>query len=66
MTGPGVDVNLLGTEPYKGKLLEVTYGGWPLHTYRFAYSAQSSVVNIGIRQFGGQWDALGPAGQFIT
>jgi hypothetical protein len=66
VTGPGVDVNLLGTEPYKGKLLEVTYGGWPLHTYRFAYSAQSSVVNIGIRQFGGQWDALGPAGQFIT
>jgi predicted lipoprotein with Yx(FWY)xxD motif len=66
VAGPGVDVNLLGTTPYKGKLLEVTYAGWPLHTYRFAYSAQTSVMNIGIRQFGGQWDALGPAGQFIT
>jgi hypothetical protein len=66
VTGPGVDVNLLGTIPYRGKLRAVTYAGWPLHTYRFAYSAQSSVVNIGIKQFGGQWDALGPAGQFIT
>jgi len=66
VAGPGVDVNLLGTEPYKGKLLEVTYAGWPLHTYRFAYSAQTSVINIGIKQFGGQWDALGPAGQFVT
>jgi predicted lipoprotein with Yx(FWY)xxD motif len=66
VAGPGVDVNLLGTTPYRGKLRAVTYAGWPLHTYRFAYSAQSSVVNIGIKQFGGQWDALGPAGQFIT
>jgi hypothetical protein len=65
VTGPGVDVNLLGTTPYRGKLRAVTYAGWPLHTYRFAYSAQSSVINIGIRQFGDQWDALGPAGQFI-
>ena len=28
--------------------------------------AQSSVINIGIRQFGDQWDALGPAGQLIS
>jgi predicted lipoprotein with Yx(FWY)xxD motif len=66
VAGPGVDVNLLGTEPYKGKLREVTYAGWPLHTYKFAYSVQSSVINIGIKQFGGQWDALGPAGQLIS
>jgi hypothetical protein len=66
LVGPGVDTNLLGTMPYKGKLLAVTYAGWPLHTYRFAYSAQSSVINIGIRQFGDQWDALGPAGQLIS
>jgi hypothetical protein len=64
--GPGVDVNLLGTSPYKGRLKVVTYAGWPLHTYKFAYSAQTSVINIGIKQFGGQWDALGPAGQLIT
>jgi hypothetical protein len=66
VAGPGVDVNLLGTIPYRGKLHAVTYAGWPLHTYRFAYSAQTSVINIGIKQFGGQWDALGPAGQFVT
>jgi predicted lipoprotein with Yx(FWY)xxD motif len=66
VAGPGVDVNLIGTTPYKGRLKVVTYAGWPLHTYRFAYSAQTSVLNIGIKQFGGQWDALGPAGQFIT
>jgi predicted lipoprotein with Yx(FWY)xxD motif len=65
VAGPGVDANLLGSEPYKGKLREVTYAGWPLHTYRFAYSVQTSVINIGIRQFGDQWDALGPAGQLI-
>jgi hypothetical protein len=66
VAGPGVDVNLLGTEPYRGKLLAVTYAGWPLHRYRFAYSVQNSIMNIGIRQFGGRWDALGPAGEFIT
>ncbi len=66
VAGPGVDVNLLATTPYKGKLKAVTYAGWPLHTYKFAYSAQTSVIDIGIKQFGGQWDALGPAGQLIT
>jgi predicted lipoprotein with Yx(FWY)xxD motif len=65
VAGPGVDVNLLGTTPYKGRLRAVTYAGWPLHTYRFAYSARNSVMDIGVDQFGGQWDALGPAGQFI-
>ncbi len=66
VAGPGVDVNLLGTTPYRGKLRAVTYAGWPLHTYRFAYSARNSILNIGVRQFGDQWDALGPAGQIIT
>jgi predicted lipoprotein with Yx(FWY)xxD motif len=66
IAGPGIDANLLGAEPYRGKLLAVTYAGWPLHTYRFDYSAQNSVMNIGIRQFGDQWDALDPAGGFIS
>src|ERR1700753_1594224 len=42
---------MLGTEPYRGKLLAVPYAGWPLHTYRFNFSAQNSVLDIGIRQF---------------
>jgi hypothetical protein len=50
----------------RGKLLEVTYAGWPLHTYRFAYSAQNSIMNVGVRQFGDQWDALNAAGVFVT
>jgi predicted lipoprotein with Yx(FWY)xxD motif len=66
IAGPGIDANLLGAEPYRGKLLAVTYAGWPLHTYRFDYSAQNSVMNIGIRQFGDQWDALDPAGGLIS
>ena len=66
VAGRGVDANLLGTEPYKGRRLEVTYAGWPLHSYKFAYSAQNSVLDIGIRQFGDQWDALNPAGQLVS
>jgi predicted lipoprotein with Yx(FWY)xxD motif len=66
VAGRGIDVNMLGTIPYRGKLRAVTYAGWPLHTYRFAYSAKNSVINIGVRQFGDQWDALGPAGEIIT
>lgn len=65
VAGPGLDRRLLGTIPYRGRLRAVTYGGWPLHTYRFAYSARSSVMNIGIRQFGGNWYALGPTGRFV-
>lgn len=65
VAGPGVDPSLLGTIPYRGKLRAVTYAGWPLHTYKFAYSAQSSVMNIGIKQFGGRWYALDPAGQLV-
>ncbi|HET9093680.1 MAG TPA: hypothetical protein VFN36_01230 [Solirubrobacteraceae bacterium] len=66
LAGRGVDANLIGTTPYRGRRLAVTYAGWPLHTYRFAYSARNSVLNIGIRQFGDRWDALGPAGQFVS
>lgn len=66
VAGPGIDANLLGTEPYRGKLLEVTYAGWPLHTYRFAYSARNSVLDIGVRQFGDRWDALDAAGGLVS
>lgn len=59
--GPGVKKSLLGTIPYKGKLREVTYAGWPLHTYRFDTS-KASVMNIGIVQFGGAWYGLNASG----
>lgn len=65
IAGPGLNATLLGTIPYKGALRVVTYAGWPLHTYRFAYSAQASVINIGITQFGGRWVALNAAGRLV-
>jgi predicted lipoprotein with Yx(FWY)xxD motif len=65
VAGAGLDPKLLKTIPYAGKLREVTYAGWPLHSYKFAYSVQSSVINIGIKQFGGPWYALAPTGMII-
>jgi predicted lipoprotein with Yx(FWY)xxD motif len=65
VAGAGLDPKLLKTIPYTGRLREVTYAGWPLHSYKFAYSAQSSVINIGIKQFGGPWYALAPTGMII-
>jgi hypothetical protein len=65
LAGPGIDPKLVGTIPYRGRLREVTYAGWPLHRYKFAYSAQSSVLDIGIRQFGGNWYALAPNGKIV-
>jgi predicted lipoprotein with Yx(FWY)xxD motif len=65
VAGPGLNPELLGTITYKNKLRVVTYNGWPLHTYKFAYSAQSSVINIGIKQFGGPWYALDANGKIV-
>ena len=40
VAGPGVDMQPARNGALaQGKLLAVTYAGWPLHTYRFAYSA---------------------------
>jgi predicted lipoprotein with Yx(FWY)xxD motif len=65
IAGPGINPSLLGTIPYKGKLRQVTYAGYPLDTYKFAASAESSVTNIGIEQFGGPWDAMTAAGKTV-
>jgi predicted lipoprotein with Yx(FWY)xxD motif len=65
VAGAGLDTKLLKTIPYAGKLREVTYAGWPLHSYKFVYNVQSSVINIGIKQFGGPWYALAPTGMII-
>jgi predicted lipoprotein with Yx(FWY)xxD motif len=64
VAGPGVKKSLLGSIPYKGNLREVTYKGHPLHTYRFDVS-KLSVINIGIRQFGGPWYALNAKGGVV-
>lgn len=66
IAGPGINGALLGSIPYKGKLRQVTYAGYPLDTYKFAASAESSVTNIGIKQFGGPWDAVTAAGKTVA
>jgi predicted lipoprotein with Yx(FWY)xxD motif len=65
IAGPGINPALLGSIPYQGKLRQVTYAGRPLDGYKFAASAQSSVTNIGIRQFGGPWDAVTATGKIV-
>ena len=62
--GPGVKKALLGSIPYKGGLREVTYKGYPLHTY-VKDDSKRDVLNIGIRQFGGAWYALNPKGHLV-
>lgn len=62
--GPGVNRKLVGTIPYKGKERELTYGGRPLHTYKFDY-APASVMNVGNTQFGGDWWALSSTGTIV-
>lgn len=68
IAGPGVKKALLGTIPYrgphKGKVLELTYKGRPLHTYRYDTS-KASVINIGNRQFHGAWYGLNAKGGLV-
>ncbi|HWB66333.1 MAG TPA: hypothetical protein VG708_05860 [Mycobacteriales bacterium] len=64
VAGPGVKKSLLGTIPYQGKLREVTYKGYPLHTYT-GDTGKRDVLNIGIREFGGPWYALNAHGGLI-
>jgi predicted lipoprotein with Yx(FWY)xxD motif len=64
VAGPGVKKSLLGTIPYKGKQRELTYKGYPLHTYRYDTSKES-VINIGLVQYGGSWYALNAKGGLI-
>jgi predicted lipoprotein with Yx(FWY)xxD motif len=64
VAGPGVKSSRLGTIPYKGNLREVTYNGYPLHTYRFD-TGKGSVINIGNVQFGGAWYALNAKGKVV-
>ncbi len=39
VAGDGLNPKLLKTIPYAGRLREVTYAGWPLHSYKFAFTA---------------------------
>jgi predicted lipoprotein with Yx(FWY)xxD motif len=64
IAGPGLKKSLLGTIPYEGKLREVTYNGYPLHTYRFD-TGPLSVMNIGNDQFNGDWYALNAKGRLV-
>ena len=62
--GPGVKRSLLGSIPLHGKVRQVTYDGYPLHTYLFDVG-KGSTMAIGNRQFGGSWYGLRASGKLV-
>ncbi|MGH3262382.1 MAG: hypothetical protein ACRDNS_10325 [Trebonia sp.] len=64
VAGPGVKRSLLGTIGFHGKVREVTYAGYPLHTYKFDFG-KGSTMAIGNTQFGGSWFGLTAVGKLL-
>lgn len=63
--GPGVQTDLLGTDPYSSRQSVVTYKGWPLYTYindLTAGVAAGQATNLN----GGYWYVIGPDGKPIV
>jgi len=59
--GTGVKASLLSTIRLPGGARQVTYAGHPLYLYS-AESAHGSTEYVGVRSFGGAWDAVNAAG----
>jgi predicted lipoprotein with Yx(FWY)xxD motif len=55
--GPGVKRSAVGTITV-GHVKQLTYDGHPLYRWRFSTGATGFVSSIGIKAFGGVWDAL--------
>ena len=64
IAGMGVRARLLGTIKLKDGTRQVTYNGWPLYTYIGDFDPRSTQF-IGLKQSGGLWWALDPAGRLI-
>ena len=61
VAGPGVTASLLGTTKRKDGKLQVTFKGHPLYT--FVQDAKAGQTKgEGLEDFGGEWDAVSPAG----
>lgn len=62
--GPGVKASLLSTITLSGGVKQVTYAGHALYTYS-ASSEAGETSYIGVKAFGGSWDALSASGATI-
>jgi predicted lipoprotein with Yx(FWY)xxD motif len=62
--GPGVKASLLSTITLSGGVKQVTYAGHPLYTYSESIEAGETSY-VGVKHFGGSWDALSASGATI-
>jgi predicted lipoprotein with Yx(FWY)xxD motif len=62
--GPGVKASLLSTITISGGVKQVTYAGHALYTYSES-SGAGDTSYVGIREFGGSWDALSASGAAV-
>jgi predicted lipoprotein with Yx(FWY)xxD motif len=62
--GRGVHASLLATITVAGRARQVTYAGHPL--YRYAPAGERGETSyVGVRQFGGTWEAVDAAGHGV-
>jgi predicted lipoprotein with Yx(FWY)xxD motif len=64
LAGAGVKSSLLGTIKLPGGRKQVTYAGHPLYLYSAA-SRPGETSYIGVKSFGGTWDAVSGAGGLV-
>jgi predicted lipoprotein with Yx(FWY)xxD motif len=62
--GFGVRASLLSTIELPGGAKQVTYAGHPLYTY--VLDRPGSTGYVGVKAFGGNWDALHPSGEPVA
>jgi predicted lipoprotein with Yx(FWY)xxD motif len=62
--GFGVKSSLLSTIELPGGAKQLTYAGHALYTY--VLDKPGSTGYVGVKAFGGNWDALHPSGQPVT
>jgi len=62
--GPGVKASLLSTITLSGGAKQVTYAGHALYTYSESIEAGETSY-VGVKHFGGSWDALSASGATI-
>lgn len=53
----------LGTIKRKDGTTQVTYGGWPLYTYKPDPAAATG--GVGRKSFGGVWNPINPSGELV-
>jgi predicted lipoprotein with Yx(FWY)xxD motif len=62
--GSGVKASLLSTITLSGGVKQVTYAGHALYTYSESTEAGETSY-VGVKEFGGSWDALSASGATI-